>query len=199
MSSSWQQKVEQFVQEYPEFIPYLNMAPDYPFKKMHYRNVNNLFEAILHYICAVGVRYSYALKQWNIIYPLIASYNSWETICCNVATLIDNPNIQPKKRKIYFDLCQYMNENGLDNNNISVNNLRDIQKNVNGVGDGCVAFCKKYFTMDDDCLEYTDIYFKKGFMKIYGTDKLSERKKKCTEWKNKNFGRVANLFVLNIG
>jgi hypothetical protein len=36
-------------------------------------------------------------------------------------------------------------------------------------------------------------------MKIYGTDKLSERKNKCNEWKNKKFGRVANLFVLNIG
>lgn len=197
--SSWQQTIQEFIQEYPEFIPYLHRAPDYPFQIIPYKNVNNLFEAILHYICAVGVRYSYALKQWNIIYPLIASYNSWETILYNVVTIADNSNIQPKKRQIYLSLCQYMNENGLDNINISISNLKDIQKNVCGIGDGCVAFCKKYFTMDDDCLEYTDIYFKKGFMKIYGTDKLSERKKKCNEWKNKKFGRIANLFVLNIG
>jgi hypothetical protein len=53
--------------------------------------------------------------------------------------------------------------------------------------------------MDDDCIEYTDIYFKKGFEKIYHTESLSSRKQKSQEWQEKNFGRIGNLMILQIG
>jgi hypothetical protein len=58
---------------------------------------------------------------------------------------------------------------------------------------------KRYFSLDDDCVEYTDIYFKKGFEKIYKTNSLAQRKQKAKEWENKKFGRIGSLMTLQIG
>jgi 3-methyladenine DNA glycosylase/8-oxoguanine DNA glycosylase len=197
-TQSWLQTVSLFLEAYPEFKPYAHVAPIVPIQRIPYQNINNLFEAVMHYVCAIGVRYSYAFKQWEYIYPLISSELTWDTICYNAINILDDDNIQPKKRRVYLDICNYMNEHGITHDNLTIIDLEDMRKNVNGIGDGCVAFCKRYFTMDDDCMEYTDIHFKKGFMKLYGTDKLSEIKKKCQEWKSRYFGRVANLFILNL-
>lgn len=194
----WAFTIRDFVDEYPEFTPYLYLVPVNPIEKIGYKNVSTLFESIMHYICSAGVRYSYAVKQWDIIYPLISSSN-WEIIMENIEGIRNNINIQPKKREIYYNLCRYMNENHLNSNNITTNNLKNIQKNVGGIGVGCVAWCKKYFSNDDDCIEYTDLMFKKGFSKLYNTNSISAMKLKSEEWINKNFGRVANLFIINIG
>lgn len=92
-----------------------------------------------------------------------------------------------------------MNQNNLNHKNLTVSHLKLLQKNVSGIGDGCIAWCKKYFTVEDDCIEYTDIYFKKGFEKIYKIDSLSQRKQKAKEWQDKKFGRIANLMVIQVG
>ena len=92
-----------------------------------------------------------------------------------------------------------MTENNLDHKNLNTSHLNLLQKNLSGIGVGCIAWCKKYFTTDEDCIEYTDINFKKGFEKIYKIDSLSQRKQKAKEWQNKNFGRIANLMVLQVG
>jgi hypothetical protein len=194
----WAVTIHRFLTEYPEFQQYINFVPMHSVETIPYNNVNTLFEAVMHYICASGVRYSYACKQWEIIYPLIGNSNDWNSILNNVDAIKFNHAIQPKKREVYNELCKYMNENGLTHTNITVSNLKVISKNVNGIGVGCVAWCNKYFTNDDDCIEYTDINFKKGFIKIYNTDKLSDRKKKSEEWRSKGLGRIASLFVQNI-
>ena len=194
----WAVTISNFMDEYPEFKPYLFMAPINPIEPLPYTNVNTLFQAVMHYICAVGVRYTYAVKQWQLIYPLI-NCDEWETIIENSINLQNNTNIQNKKREIYYNLCQFMNDNNLNHKNLNVHHLKLLQKNVSGIGDGCIAWCKKYFTLDDDCIEYTDIYFKKGFEKIYQTDSLSSRKKKAKEWQEKKFGRIGNQMILQIG
>ena len=194
----WAVTISNFMDEYPEFKPYLFMAPINPIEPLPYTNVNTLFQAVMHYICAVGVRYTYAIKQWQLIYPLI-NCDEWEIIIENSINLQNNANIQNKKREIYYNLCQFMNENNINHKNLNVHHLKLFQKNVSGIGDGCIAWCKKYFTLDDDCIEYTDIYFKKGFEKIYKTDSLSSRKKKAKEWQEKKFGRIGNQMILQIG
>lgn len=198
MQPEWATTVTIFVEEYPEFKPYLYLAPLNCVEPIPYENVNTLFEAIVHYICAVGVRYDYAIKQWKYIYPFINTDN-WTTIIENVDSFRVDVKIQNKKREIYYNLCQFMNENNLTHKNLTTTHLKMLQKNVKGVGDGCVAWCKKYFTFDDDCVEYTDINFKKGFAKVYGVETLSLRKKKAIEWQQKKFGRIGSLMVLQIG
>jgi len=198
INPDWAFTISSFIEAYPEFIPYLYLAPICPIEPIPYTNVNTLFEGIMHYICASGVRYTYAFHQWQIIYPLING-NDWETILENSVLLKNNPNIQPKKREIYYNLCRYMNENNFTHKNLSISHLKNIQKNVSGIGIGCLSWCSKYFTLDDNCVEYTDIKFKKGFEKIYNTHFLTIRKQKAKEWEEMCFGRIGNLMVIQVG
>ena len=198
INPTWAVTINRFMDEYPEFKQYMYIAPLHPIERIPYKNVNSLFQAILHYICAVGVRYTYAVKQWEIIYPLI-SVDDWGKIKENTFSLTTNTNIQNKKREFYYKLCDFMDKNNLDHKTLNVSHLKMLQKNVSGIGDGCVAWCKKYFTMDDDCIEYTDLFFKKGFEKLYHTDSLALRKQKAKEWEEKKFGRIGNLMVLQVG
>jgi len=71
LNPEWADKICCFLIDYPEFIKYQHLIPHSPNYYIPYTNVNTLFQAILHYICAVGVRYSYAINQWKLIYPLI--------------------------------------------------------------------------------------------------------------------------------
>lgn len=194
----WAITISNFIEEYPEFKQYVYMAPINQIEPIPYKNVTTLFQAIMHYICSAGVRYTYAYKQWEIIYPLI-NLDDWENIIENSILLRNNTNIQNKKREIYFNLCRFMNENNLTHKNLNISHLKNLQKNVSGIGEGCIAWCKKYFTIDDDCIEYTDINFKKGFEKLYKTDSLALRKQKSKEWQEKGFGRIGSLMVLQIG
>ena len=194
----WAVTISNFIEEYPEFKQYVYMAPVNQIEPIPYKNVSTLFQAIMHYICSAGVRYTYAFKQWEIIYPLI-NLDDWENIIENSILLRNNTNIQNKKREIYFNLCRFMNENNLTHKTLTVAHLKNLQKNLSGIGEGCIAWCKKYFTIDDDCIEYTDINFKKGFVKLYNTDSIAIRKQKAKEWQEKGFGRIGNLMVLQIG
>lgn len=198
INPEWSVTIFHFIETYPEFKPFTLMAPINPIEPVPYENVNNLFQGIMHYICAVGVRYDYAYKQWKIIYPLI-NYDDWKIILENTKNLKNNLTIQHKKKDIYYHLCNFMNENNLNHKNLNISHLDFLRKNISGIGDGCVSWCKRYFTNDDNFIEYTDIYFRKGFKKLYGTDSLSLRKEKTKEWLEKGFGRVCNLMILQIG
>jgi hypothetical protein len=193
---TWAVTISCFLEEYPEFKPYLYLVPLSPHNPCPYPGIHTFFHAIIHYICASGVRYDYAAKQWNVLTPLIAG-NDWELIVYHLS--FQNELLQKKKKPIYMDLCNYMNQSNLTHETINLTHLTDIRNNINGIGDGCVAWCKKYFSVDDDCVEYTDITFKKGFQIIYGTTKTSEMKKKSEEWVNKGFGRIGNLMTMQVG
>jgi hypothetical protein len=194
----WAVTIQQFIELYPEFMPYVYLAPMNPIEPLPYKNVNGLFQAIMFYVCSAGVRASYACRQWELIYNAL-NVDTWEIILQNCTNLQTNTLIQPKKRNIYYNICKYMDENGLQYNNLNIHDLKLLQQNIHGIGDGCIAWCKKYFTVDDDCVEYTDINFKKGFEKIYQTTSVAMRRQKATEWTSRNFGRIANLMTIQIG
>jgi hypothetical protein len=198
INPQWAVTIYNFIEQYPEFKPYEYMVPVNQIERIPYTNVNTLFQGIMHYICAVGVRYTYAVGQWELIYPLI-NCDDWGTILENSISLRTNVNIQPKKREIYYNLCLFMSQNNLTHKTLKMSHMKLLQKNISGIGEGCVSWCKRYFTLDDDCIEYTDILFKKGFEKIYKTQSLSQRKQKAAEWQDKSFGRISNLMVLQIG
>jgi hypothetical protein len=181
--------------DYPEFMNMFDRIPLTPIQKIPYNNVNTLFQAILHYVCATGVRYTYAIHQWEIIFPLINTH-SWEEIMTNMKNLQTNTNIQPKKREIYLNICTYLNEHSISHHSINISHLPILRENIKGIGIGCLAWINKYFTNNDDCVEYTDIKFKKGFKRIYGENKTNIMKMKADEWKIKKYGRIANLMVL---
>ncbi len=195
---AWAVVANNFMCDYPEFSQYSYMVPLRSVEPIPYPNVHTLFEAIMHYMCSAGVRYTYALNQWMIIYPLISCEN-WDTVVSNIRALASNEKIQKKKRGMYLSLCEFMLEHEITHKNISVADLPKL-KSVSGIGPGCIAWCKKYFTSDNDCVEYTEICFKKGFSKLYGgKDSVAQRKKVAEEWTAKGYGRIANLMVLAIG
>jgi hypothetical protein len=198
INPTWAITISNFIQKYPEFKQYLYMAPINQIEPIPYKNVSTLFQAIMHYICSAGVRYTYAVKQWAIIYPLI-HLDDWANIIQNSILLKNNTNIQNKKREMYYNLCTFMNQHNLTHKNLNTSHLDLLKKNVPGIGDGCIAWCKKYFSFDDDTVEYTDINFKKGFLKLYNTDSLALRKQKAKDWTENSFGRIAGLMVLQIG
>jgi len=197
IDTKWANHIYKFIQEYPEFIPYVYVAPLYKLEPIPYPHISSLFHGIIHYICSAGVRYSYASKQWDYIHTFL-NHDSWDTIMNSIYQLSIDKNIQPKKRLIYFNLCQVMNKHNLNHMNITISHLKLLQKEVKGIGPSCVAWCKKYFTMDDDCIEYTDIGFITGFNHLYQTHNIITRKQKIKEWIDKGFGRIANLMVSNI-
>jgi hypothetical protein len=114
----------------------------------------------------------------------------------NMNSLQTNPNIQPKKKEIYLNICTYLNEHSISHHSINISHMQLLRENIKGIGIGCLAWINKYFTNNDDCVEYTDIKFKKGFKRIYGECKTNIMKIKADEWKNKKYGRIANLMVL---
>lgn len=199
VNPEWGCVLLRFVEEYPEFKPYVEFAPLHAIEPIPYPNIRSLFDAVLHYICAVGVRYDYAVKQWDIIHAFLET-EDWEMIRANMENLRTNPAIQPKKRDMYANVCAYMNQQGLTHRTLNTSHLSLLQKNVKGVGEGCVAWCKKYFTMDDDCVEHTDRGFIQGFERVYGKDhsSLAHRRQKVEEWKAKGLGRMGGLMVLQI-
>jgi hypothetical protein len=190
----WSATVQRFFIEYPEFQEYRHLVPLRPKESIPYDNVKTLFESIVHYIASAGVRYTYAYNQYQMIYQRMQVSDPIEIL----KELETDPKVQPKKRPIYSGLASYMTRKGLTTETLRMEHMKDLAMSVKGIGPGCVAWCKKYFTQDDDCIEYTDINFMKGFKVLYGEHKLKDRKLKSDEWKAKGFGRLVNVFVQNI-
>ena len=198
INPEWAVTIFEFMESYPEFKPFAYLAPMQPNEPIPYHNVHTLFQALLHYICAAGVRYSYAIQQWDILFPYI-NHSSWDTILHNADIILSHPHIQPKKRTIYFNLIHFMHHHNIHHNHLTIQHLTLFQKHISGIGVGCIAWCNKYFTSQDQCVEYTDIFFKKGFHILYNTHSLAERKKKALQWQQSAFGRIASLMLLQIG
>lgn len=188
----WAMTIINFFNDYPEFVKYAYMVPLFRAEHMPYKNVNNLFEGLLFYVCSAGVRFAYALKQWEILYPIIC-YGDLSAV---IEKLEQNDKIQPKKKTIYLSICGFMRNNGILRTAITIQNVEQIKGCVSGVGDGCVAWCKRYFSNDDDWVEYSDGYFVTGFEIMYGTKSATARKKKADEWISKGYGRISSLMVM---
>ncbi len=190
----WASKIISFFNDYPEFVNYAYLIPLMRAEPMPYKNVNNLFEGLMFYVCCAGVRFSYALDQWEILYPIISS--SYRNLPTVIEKLRQNDKIQNKKRTTYIAICEFMHQNGISMDGISIQTIEQIKANVIGVGDGCVAWCKRYYSDEDDWVEYSDGYFVTGFEIMYGTKSATARKKKATEWISKGYGRISSLMVM---
>lgn len=200
VNPEWGNRIFMFLCDYPEFQPYMHLAPLSPKCTIPYANVHSVFQAILYYVCASGVRFSYALQQWELLY--ISDSASWEETVQHFARLKDDPRIQKKKREIYFNICMCMVQHSITKQQLNETPelVSIFRTHVSGIGDGCVAWVHRYFTLRDDCVEYTDICFRKGFRIVYGAEKDTTRfrKQMVAEWNQKQMGRVANLFIFRI-
>lgn len=193
---NWKSTVAKFIEENPEFKPYARFAPEYPWCPIPYNNVRTLYDTVMHYICSSGVRYTYAFRQWQFIHALLKNCTTWEE---RIERLQSADGIQPKKIKSYVNVCTWMKEHDIEPNDLTLEHVCQMKKEIHGIGDGCVAHCYRYFSDDNEnCVEYTDIFFKKGMEVIYGKHKPSFRKQKAEEWKRSCNARIANLMVLNV-
>lgn len=199
VNPKWAVKITQFLENFPEFKKYRGIA------SMTEKAVSSneewmpitLFENLIYYICSSGVRYSYAVNQFKIIIKYLRC-GDWNYITGNLYNFLNNNNIQPKKKSIYWNTLLWMHNNGINNNTITYEHILVMKNQISGIGDGLVAYITSQFTNSDNCLEYTDIIFCKGFEKVYGTKNKSIIKQKCQDYTNKGFGRVANSFMFQI-
>ena len=197
LNPEWAVNISEFITTYPEFRPYLYMAPMSPIIKLPHTEIKTLFDCFIWYVSQSGVKYSYAEKQLLIIFPLIKHPN-WNTVHSNLISLQTNINIQPKKRQVYFNIANYMMIHNMTHNTFTIDNIIDISQQKIGVGDSCVGFCKGIYTNDDDGVECTDMYFMRAYNKIYGTDNRTHIKYKVDKWKLEGFGKIANMMMFQI-
>ena len=108
--------------------------------------------------------------------------------------IANDVRIQPKKRTIYAHICEYVAfELGGE---VTVENIYKLKENISGIGDGCIAWCNRYFTDSPDCIEYTDIKFKKGFENMYHVHEKAFMRNKIHFWKKHKHGRIANIMIM---
>jgi len=197
LNPEWAVTISEFVTKYPEFKKYLYLAPISPVIRMHIPEIKTLFECLIWYVCQAGVKYDYAETQLYIILPLI-KHTNWDIILQNLISLNTNTNIQAKKRKIYFDIANYMQSHNITHDTITIADLVDMSRRKIGVGESCVGFCKCRFSNDNDGVEFTDMYFVRAYKKIYGTDNKISIKATVDDWKANGFGRIGNMMMFQI-
>jgi hypothetical protein len=91
--------------------------------------------------------------------------------------------LQPKKRAIYSDIWTVVKEIGPLNYRLE----HLLGTKIKGVGVGCVAQLKQFWSSDPDAVEISDRGFIAGFTKVYNLDKKptpSQIKKKVETWKS---------------
>ncbi len=82
--------------------------------------------------------------------------------------------------------------------NINKEDIKDMKEDVKGVGEGCVGWSVRYYSLDDDCVECSDGYFVKGYKILYENVNKSNMIKRVNIWKEKGYGRIANLMVMAV-
>lgn len=193
----WAVQISLFLELYPEFNRYRNIA------SMTNKSTDidewwipkTLFEYCIYYPCSAGVREDYCKEQFKVIVKYLRS-GDWMTICTGLQKFLLETNIQPKKRQIYWDIFSWINNHGLNNETITVQNVEQMKIDVKGLGDGFIGLIREQFSDNDNICQYTDIGYIKGFETLYGTRKGI--KEKSNEWMSMGFGRVATSFMFQI-
>lgn len=150
-----------------------------------------IFETLIYYIAEAGVNANYGYKQWSIIKDYIREHQDDP-----LTNLLDNVNIQPKKRQIYTDINVYLNKNNIKHYNLTLNVVIKMQNNIKGIGDGCITFLSEMFDGKVMLPNYSDIGFKKGFQKFYNLKKRPTKKEifeKTKDWSNIKIGNMMML------
>ena len=165
-----------FFKNNPEFTRYAHLIPMtrnpigygiYPFEPKQERNQRNFIEFLIHYMCESGVRATYAATQWDKMYPYLRRSNY------DLLTMVEDiKDIQPKKVEQYQSLHIFLITNNIKPQELGIQHMDAIEKEVTGVGSGARAFLEQIFAADHgrNYVEYTDIGFVKGFCKLYARD-----------------------------
>lgn len=196
----WAVRISEFLEKFPEFNRFRRIASatERVVKFDEDWEPKTLFEFVIYYVCSAGVRYTYAVEQYKKIVSFLRS-DTWVNINANLYNfLISNVNIQQKKKQIYWDIFCWMGSKGIYNNTLTIDQALSMKNDIKGLGEGYYASIKSNYTNDDDCLEYTDIGFIKGFQKLYGKTDKKFMMSKLREYINQDCGRVANSFMFQI-
>lgn len=139
-----------------------------------------VFEHLVYYIANAGVHRNYSHKQWLMIKNYIRTHQSLKDLTSNLT-------IQPKKIKVYNDLYNLLIKFNINAYDLNINQALILCQELKGVGDGCVTHLQTIFNQPVTTPDYSDIGFKKGFMKFYNLDKQPTKKQvfeKSKDWSN---------------
>lgn len=195
----WAVKLTQFMEMYPEFKRFRNIAPLDGYRTLTGEDwlPKTIFETVIYYACCAGVRYDYAIGQFKKIVSFLRS-KDWISLNASLYNFLLSSSIQQKKQRVYWDIFCWMARHGITNETLTIDSALALKNDIVGLGDGYLAFMKLLYTSDDDCVQYTDIKFIKGFEKVYGKSKKSYIKEMAKKYIASGFGRVADVFMSQI-
>ena len=148
----------------------------------------NVFEFLMYYIAEAGVNARYGHAQWIKIRDYIRLHRE------NPFPL--NLELQPKKQQVYKDIHQACLIHYIKPYELTINHVILFQKQIKGIGDGCITFLQSLYLDDVTLPNYSDIGFKKGFMKFYKMDKQPTKKQvfeKSKDWSNM---KIVNMLMM---
>ena len=195
-------EILEFMENNPEFLKvgHLIALTEYPnnYNMNPGENLNPyaptcVFEHLVHYIAEAGVRASYGNDQWKIISDYIRLHK--DDPLTNL--LIDINTIQPKKKQVYIDLNLLLIDYNISPYNLTYLQAIMICDKLKGVGDGCRNSLQLFYKQEDITLpDYTDIGFKKGFMKFYNLPKKPTKKQIFDITKNWSNIKIGNMIIM---
>jgi hypothetical protein len=147
-----------------------------------------VFEHLIYYIANAGVNANYSHKQWKKIQNYIRTHKSLKDLTTTLS-------IQPKKIQVYHDLYHLLIKYNINSYDLNIDQALQLCQELKGVGDGCVTHLQTIFNKPITLPNYTDIGFKKGFMKFYNLDKKPTKKQvfeKSKDWSNM---KIANSLM----
>ena len=150
-----------------------------------------VFEMLIYYIAESGVNANYGFKQWLLIKDYIR-----ENLSDPLTLLCDNVKIQPKKQQVYIDINSYLNDNDITPYDLTLSTVVKMQKDIKGIGDGCITFINTMYEGDITLPDYSDIGFKKGFQKFYQLDKRPTKKQIFEKTNGWSDIKIGNMFMV---
>lgn len=199
VNPSYASEILQCMEHNPEFlrIGHLIALTQYPVhfnlnpgEKYYPDAPSNVFEFLMYYIAEAGVRATYGHEQWIRIKNYIRLHKADP-----LTNLVKDVPLQLKKQAVYNDLnllCLTYNIKPYD---LTLENIIKFQKELKGIGDGCITFLQSLYKPSNVTLpNYSDIGFKKGFMKFY--NKKPTKKQifdKSKTWTNMN---IVNMLMM---
>lgn len=102
----WAVELNNFLERFPEFQRFRQIAPldaTIPKTTDDEKDPQTIFETIIYYVANAGVRFSYALEQFELLRVFIRNYD-WQHNLYYLQWFLHTYNIQPKKKDIleYF-------------------------------------------------------------------------------------------------
>lgn len=151
----------------------------------------NVFEFLLYYIAESGVRATYGYAQWIKIRTYIRMNKA------DPLTNLKLLDLQPKKQQIYINLNNILLKYNIKAYDLTLIQIIKLQGEIKGVGDGAITFLKSLYAPTTTTLpNYSDIGFKKGFMKFYGLNKKPTKKQIFDKSKNWTHLHIINMLMM---